>query len=432
MGITDNQATEPSPGQAVVRQKRAQLTPKMEAKLAAGAWLSHTEICRIAQDRGKHRIAPKVYLVVRRSGTGRGNVEWRDSYHGQTKHLGLGGWTSASPALAKERLAEIQDQAAAYERQRRHGLDPLAEKRAQTTSVLFRDAAAQCIAARRPGWRSAVHAQQWTNTLATFAFPAIGHMPVQVVDTQAVLTVLKVIWTDKTVTAGRVRNRIEAVLDFSASMGWRHGENPARWKGHLANLLPAIRKIHQPQHHAALDWRALPALVAKLEQEAGVSGAAVRFLILTAARLKELRLARWSEIDLAAGQWTVSGVRMKGGRQHTVPLSPAALAILETVAPLRKSANSWVFPGWKVGRPLSATALLEVLARQERDATLHGMRAAFRTWAAEATEFPRELAEVSLAHRVGDETEQAYQRSSLLDRRRALLAEWGAFCTSAT
>jgi integrase len=431
VGITDNQATERSPEQAVVRQKRAQLTPKMQAKLAAGAWLGVTEICRLAQDRGKHRIAPKVYLVVRRSGTGRGYVEWRDSYQGQTKHLGLGGWTSASPALAKERLAEIQDQAATYERQRRHGLDPLTEKRAQTISVLFRDAASQCIAARRPSWRSAVHAQQWTNTLETFAFPAIGHMPVQAVDTQAVLTVLKVIWTDKSVTAGRVRNRIEAVLDYSASMGWRHGENPARWKGHLANLLPAIRKIHQPQHLGALDWRALPALMAKLEREAGVSSAAVRFLVLTAARLKEVRLARWPEINLAAGLWTVPGARMKGGRQHTVPLSPPALATLEAVAPLRKSADSWIFPGWKVGRPLSSTALLEVLARRERDATLHGMRAAFRTWAAEATEFPRELAELSLAHRIAGDTEEAYQRSNLLDRRRALLAEWGAFCTRA-
>jgi integrase len=323
----------------------------------------------------------------------------------------------------------------------RQGMDPLAERDAQkqaaavaiAQATTFAEAAERFIASHQAAWRNAKHRQQWRNTLSEYAFPVIGHLAVAVIDAAAVLRVLTPIWTSRPETASRLRGRIEAVLDYARVQGWtdRDRPNPAQWRGNLALTLPAKGKVRPVRHHAALDWQEMPVFMAELRQRDSVGARCLEFAILSAARSSEVRLARWSEIDLRAALWTVPPSRMKAARQHRVPLSDAALRVLKAVAPLSAGPDSLIFPGMKRGRPLSDMSLGAVLKRLGRgDLTAHGFRSSFRDWCAETGQ-ASDVAEAALAHVVGDKTVAAYQRGDLLDRRRRLMEAWQHFAAPA-
>ena len=316
------------------------------------------------------------------------------------------------------------------------GKDPIAAReavRAQerveaARAVTFRYCASAYIAARKDGWKNAKHAAQWGATLETYAMPVIGELPVQSVDVGMVHRVLEPIWSSKTETASRVRGRVEAILDWATVREFRKGDNPARWRGHLENLFPARSKVQKVEHHPALPYAEMGAFMAALKAQEGIGALAMQFTILTGARTGEVVSAKWSEIDFEAGVWTVPANRMKGGREHRVPLSKPALAILRKRHELRGK-EAFVFSGARRGKAISNMAMLQTLRRMERaDLTVHGFRSTFRDWAAEQTTFPREVAEAALAHVVGDKVEAAYRRGDLFEKRRKLMTAWATFC----
>jgi integrase len=309
----------------------------------------------------------------------------------------------------------------------RQQLEKEAERLAQATAraraTPFKDVALDYIAAHRAGWKNAKHAQQWENTLATYAFKVIGELPTQEVGVEHVLTILKPIWTVKPETASRLRNRIELVLDAAKAKGLRDGENPARWRGHLDKLLPPRLKVRAVKHHSAIPWTELPAFVATLEEAEDLSSKALRFTILTACRTSEVLDATWAEIDLVAGIWTIPASRMKAGKEHRVPMSKAALDLL--IGLPRVEGNNHLFPGARKGKPLSNMAMLMVLRRMKRnDLTTHGFRSTFRDWASEVTHYPREVCEQALAHAVESAVEAAYRRGDLFGKRQMLMDHW--------
>jgi integrase len=279
----------------------------------------------------------------------------------------------------------------------------------------------------RASWSNPKHAAQWESTLRTYAYPVFGNLPVAAVNTGLVVKVLDPIWSSKSETANRLRGRIEAVLDFAAVRGHRVGENPARWKGHLKEALPTPSRVRRVKHHAALPYEEIGAFVADLRHRGGGAASALEFAILTAARTGEVIGARWSEIDVKTGVWTIPAARMKARAEHRVPLNDQALEVLLQEA--KRRVNDVVFSGQKAGRPLSNMAFLMMLRRMEReDLTVHGFRSTFRDWAAETTTVAPEVAEAALAHTVANKVEAAYRRSDLFEKRRALMQEWGAFC----
>jgi integrase len=321
------------------------------------------------------------------------------------------------------------------QRQIKQGIDPLDAKHAakapQDTPPAvptFADVAKLFIAAHEAGWRNPIHRQQWRNTLATYADPVIGDKPVDAIDVNDILAVLQPLWEAKKLETGsRVRGRIEMVLSYAKTRGWRSGENPAAWRDNLKLLLPAKGKVRAVKHHAAMDWRDAPAFMAKLlDRDAGMGARALAFAILTAARSGEVRGAQWSEIDPVAGLWTVPGARMKAGRSHRVPLSAPVLDLLSALADLRQ--GSLVFPGPRDPEtPLSDMTLTAVLKRMGlAHLTAHGFRSTFRDWCAD-TGKPADAAEAALAHTPGSKVVAAYQRSDLLDQRRPLMTEWADF-----
>jgi integrase len=303
------------------------------------------------------------------------------------------------------------------------GRDPLAV-RAKPTSMTFADAAAALVESMSPSWRNAKHRAQWTMTLTVYCVPIAG-LAVSEIATDDVLRVLKPLWLTKPETASRLRGRIERVLDFAKARGMRSGENPARWRGHLDALLPKRQKLTRG-HHKAMAFDDVPAFMGKLREREGAAPAALEFAILTAARSGEVLGARWSEMDVDGAVWTVPANRMKGTREHRVPLSSRAVEILKSMSAVRTS--EFVFPGMKPEHPLSVMALEMVLRRMKIDATVHGFRSSFRDWSGERTAFPREVAEAALAHLVGDEVERAYRRGDALDKRRGLMEAWASFC----
>jgi integrase len=325
------------------------------------------------------------------------------------------------------------------------GINPLVVKRQnQITAALasakmmtFDQCAEAYILAHKAGWKNAKHADQWTNTLKTYASPVFGHLPVAEIDTGLVVKCLSPIWESKTETASRLRGRIESVLGWATTSGYRSGENPARWKGHLDNLLATISKSSRTKHHPSLPWQRMGAFMSALRAREGVSARAVEFAILTACRSGEVRGAKWVEFDTVGKVWTIPAERMKAKREHEVPLSDAALAVLESMPKL----GEIVFPGAKK-QPLSDTSLTAVIGRMNGDdkpiwvdangqaVTVHGFRSSFRMWAAETTNFPREVAEHALAHQLPDAVERAYQRGSQFAKRVALMAEWSLYCTT--
>lgn len=347
-------------------------------------------------------------------------------------------WMGLGP-VALYGLQDARSKAQDARRQRHEGIDPIEERRAARARKRLEDAKAitfkQCseayINAHRAGWRNGKHAGQWSATLATYAYPAIGGLPVQAIDTALVLKVIEPIWTVKPETAGRLRGRVESILDYAKARGYRGSENPARWRGHLDKLLPARSKVRAIVHHAALPYAELPGFLSTLPEQEGVAARALEFLILTAARTGEVIGARWNEIDLLDKVWTVPASRMKARREHRVPLSARALVILGEMQAARDGddVDGFVFAGRKSGRPLSNMALLMLLRRMGRaDLTAHGFRATFKTFASERTSFQNEIVEASLAHVTGSKVEQAYMRGDLFEKRQRLMEAWAKFC----
>jgi integrase len=375
---------------------------------------------------GHHADGGGLYLAVSPNGAGRSWV-FRTRRDGRLREIGLGSLDAVTLESARRKSRAIS---AAFA----DGRDPLAEKREAAAkakvesakATTFKQAAERYIASHEAGWRNAKHAAQWTSTLETHVYPEIGDLPVAAVDTALIVKVLGPIWTTKAETASRVRGRIEAILDYAKALGLREGENPGRWKGHLDNLLPRVskakaavrRETGRGEHHAALPWHKLPAFMAELRQRDGLAARALEFAILTAARTGEVIGARWSEIDEKARLWTIPAERMKGGREHRVPLSEPALAILSGL----ERESDRVFP-------ISNMAMLMLLRRMGRDdLTVHGFRSTFADWCAEATNTQSEVREMALAHAVGDKVEAAYRRGDVFEKRRELADAWAKYC----
>jgi integrase len=349
-------------------------------------------------------------------------------------------WMGLGP-LALYSLADARARALDARRKRHEGIDPIEARRAERAqqrldaakAITFKQCAESYIASHSAGWRNDKHAAQWNATLSIYAYPIIGPLPVQAIDTGLVLKVLEPIWKAKPETASRLRGRLENILDLAKVRSYRNGENPARWRGHLDKLLPARSKVRAIEHHAALPYVELPAFLASLREQEGIAPRALEFLILTAARTGEVIGVRWNEIDLLDKTWTVPATRMKAHRVHRVPLSGRALDILKDMHGLRigDDPDAFVFPGRKPKAPLSNMAFLMLLRRMGHGAlTAHGFRATFKTWASDRTAAQNEIVEASLAHVIGGKVEQAYQRGDLFEKRRRLMQQWATFCTT--
>lgn len=384
--------------------------------------LSALEIRRITEP-GRHPVGtvPGLMLLVRDNGV----KGWilRAMIRGKRADIGLGGYPAVTLADATKAARETREAIA-------KGQDPRAEKKAAKAALMtFAKAAREYIALHRAGWKNAKHAQQWENTLETYVFPTIGNLPVKDVETSHVLEILTPHWNTKNETMVRVRNRIELVLSWAMASGHRErGLNPAAWRGHLDQALPKPSKVNNRQHHASMPWQDLPAFMQKLALIEGMGARALAFIILTAARTGEALGATWAEIDLPGKVWSIPAERMKAGRPHRVPLTEAAVKLLEALP--RMDGEPLVFFGQKKGRPLSDMSLTMLLRRNAPGYTTHGFRSTFRDWAAENTSHPGEVAEMALAHAVGNATEAAYRRGDLFAKRVALMADWAAYATT--
>jgi integrase len=388
---------------------------------------------------GRYCDGDGLYLLVKKSGA----RFWVFRYKVNSSKLREAGLGRAGEGRNSVRLAEAREKASSLFRQVKSGIDPLSAKEAIAAAakaaaqdavvkrVKFREAAQRFIDGHTPSWRNPKHAAQWPATIETYANPVFGDLPVGDVATTHVLAAIEPIWLGKPETASRLRGRIERILDFAKTRGWRAGENPAAWKGHLALTLPARSKVRKVEHHAALPWREIGDFMLALKDQQGVGARALRFAILTAARSGEVRGARWSEINRSTATWIVPAERMKGGREHRIPLSEPALAVLREMAQIRLSddMDALAFPGRDAGRPLSDMSLTAVLRRMRLgELTAHGFRSSFRDWAAETTAYPTELVEMALAHAVGNKVEAAYRRGDLFEKRRRLMYDWAAYC----
>ncbi len=374
---------------------------------------------------GRHADGGGLFLVRDDKGRSRWVFMW--TREGKRREMGLGPAHKDGVSLASAREAAADARDALMK-----GRDPIEARdearRAPVPVPTFGDFADALVKTLGTQWRNEKHRAQWAMTLKTYAKP-LRSRPVDRIDTEAVLDVLKPLWEAKPETASRLRGRIERVLDAAKAKGHRRGENPARWRGHLDHLLPKRQKLSRG-HHAALAYDDLPAFVGQLRQREGVAARALEFVILTAARSGEVRGARWSEIDLKAKVWTVPATRMKAGREHRVPLCARAIELLESVRPLASDAKpdkAFVFPGPAAGKSLSENAFGALLKRMKVDVTAHGFRSSFRDWTGEVSTFPREVAEAALAHVIGDSTERAYRRGDALEKRRKLMDAWAGY-----
>jgi len=383
--------------------------------------LTAQEVRKLSKVDGLHRVATGLYLRVR----GGSNL-WTFRYmvDGRASEVSLGSAATLTLADAVAKAADLRARIKRGEDSAELLSRPQKQAVIKTASDSFEDVSLQLWEAMKPGWKNPKHADQWINTLRAYAFPKFGSKPVSEVTTEDVLGVLSPIWSDKHETATRVRQRIEAVLSAAKARGLRSGENPALWRGHLDKLLPAISKRRRVEHHAAMAWADVPAFMAELRARASMSSWALQFTILTAARTGEVIGARWSEIDLKSRLWIVPAERMKAHREHRVPLSDAAVAVLRGIP--RVDGSDFVF--WGARKPtISNMAMLELLRGMRPGLTVHGFRSAFRDWAAEATSFPSEVVEMALAHTIGNQVEAAYRRGDLLEKRRELMQAWAAY-----
>ena len=369
-------------------------------------------------------------LYLRIGPTGGKSWVFRYRRAGRLHDVGLG-------PLHTVGLADARQKALEHRQARLNGIDPLESRRAgraaavldAARAISFSACAQQYIDSHKAGWRNAKHAAQWPASFDAYVYPVFGSLPVQAIDVGLVLSAIEPIWTAKPETASRVRGRIESVLDWATARGYRTGENPARWRGHLENLLPKKSKVRRVEHHAALPYAKIAEFMVGLRQQEEIAARGLEFAILTAARSGEVIGVRWNEISVAERLWTVPAERMKSGREHRVPLSDAALTVIERMVAFRQ--GDFVFPGAKAKLPISHSAMLTLLRRiSGEDLTVHGFRSAFRDWCAEATNFPSEVAEMALAHAVGDKVEAAYRRGDLFEKRRQLAEAWAKYCAT--
>ena len=414
------------------RDHRSHLTSKRAAKLMRRGEIGRYSDSGPSGQRG-------LYLVI----GGKANAHWSLRYQLQSRGhwMGLGSARDFSLSEARERARK--------ERQRlADGDDPLQMKRAERAAKLaaaatrktFKECALDFLQQHRDKWKSAKHGKQWLTSLETYVFPKIGGLDVGAIGRPHILSVLEQkveaqlgypagqFWQVRTTSADRTRNRVELILNFAAARGYRTGENPARWED-LKHILPQPSKLNTVKHHTAVPYADLPALFAELRRREGVGPRALEFLILTAARTGEVLDAKWSEIDFREKIWTVPAERMKGGREHRVPLSNAAVDLLRDLC--REEGNEHIFIGARQPR-LSDTALSEVLKQLGRAETVHGFRSSFSDWAHERTAHSNHTIEISLAHTIGSEAEKAYRRGEMLAKRRQLMEAWAKFCTSGT
>ncbi len=398
--------------------------------------LAERRVARLASEQANKRSMvavggiPGLYLS---RGEGASARSWllRYMFDGKRRDLGLGSVADVTLAQARERAREQRKLIV-------EGIDPIDAKReqraeriaARAARVTFQQCTDQYLDAHGDAWRNARHRLQWHATLEKYAHPVIGAMDVAAVNTALVLRILEPVWKVKTETASRVRGRIEKVIDWATVRNYRSGENPARWKGHLDKLLARRSKIAPVKHFAALDYHQVGEFMQDLRKQEGVGARAVEFAILTAARSGEARGARRDEFDLAARTWVVPASRMKGGKEHAVPLSDAAVAVIEKMNAMPRLGD-FVFPGLKEGTMLSDMSLGAVLKRMGRSGiTVHGFRSTFRDWAAECTSTPAEVAELALAHTISNKTEAAYRRGNLFAKRVRLMSDWSRYCNT--
>lgn len=375
---------------------------------------------------GFHRVGTVPGLALQIAPTGARTWVLRYAVGGKRHDMGLGGYPAVTLAGAWEAARKARQQL-------QDGSDPIQQRResfsamkaAAASAMTFEQAARSYVGTIEKGWKNAKHAAQWTSTLETYAYPVIGKILVRDVELPHVLRVLQPIWSEKTETAVRLRGRIERVLDWATVSGYRVGLNPARWSGHMDKVLPKPSDIAEKDHHEAIPVSEIGAFVVRLRDQAGTAARALEFAILTAARSGEVRGAKWSEIDMAAKLWTVPAERMKAKKEHQVPLSDDAIKILNALP--RIDASEFVFTAPR-GGIFSDMALTAVMRRMNETAVPHGFRSTFRDWASEQTNYPREAAEMALAHTISDKVEAAYRRGNLLAKRVRMMADWARFC----
>jgi integrase len=366
------------------------------------------------------------------------------------REMGLGR-AGADPAAVS--LADVRAKAADLHKLVKAGVDPLDKREADEVEAkatalaeaarakTFSEVTDLYLAAHEVAWRNMKHRAQWRSTLQTYAFPEMGERAVAAVETAHVMAALEPLWHVKPETASRLRGRIESVLDYATARGWRTGDNPARWRGHISNMLPPRAKVRRVKHHAALPWQEIGGFMAALGRQTGTAALALHFTILTAARTGEVLGATWSEIDLSAKVWTIPAERMKAGNEHRVPLPASAVALLKELRTADTNPTVFVFrgegphfrgkglAGHVLNHPLSSMAMAMLLRRMGfADLTVHGFRSTFRDWCGEATNFTREVAEAALAHTLKDKVEAAYRRGDLLEKRQRLMEDWAKFC----
>jgi len=378
---------------------------------------------------GRHADGGGLQLLVKESGAR--SWVYRFMLKGKSRDVGLG---TAGPSGVS--LSAARDARDALRTKVKSGVDPLLERQqeasralaatqaAQIAGMTFKAAAEAYMGANEGSWRNDKHRQQWRSTLTSYVYPVMGDMPVADIRTAHVLSVIEPIWKAKPETASRVRGRIETVLDAAKARGYREGENPARWRGHIAQILPARSHLTRG-HHKAMPYDAIPAFTAQLREREATAALALEFVILTASRTSEALGATWAEVDLNKAIWTIPAARMKAGKEHRVPLSLRAVEILDAVKPLQKDN---LFPADKGGR-LSTMAMSMLLRRMKQDCTVHGFRSGFRDWAAECTGYAHEVCEMALAHVIGNKSEAAYRRGDMFEKRRRLMTDWAAYCS---
>ena len=384
---------------------------------------------------GNYADGGGLFLQVQTRKDGTAARSWVVRYRaisGRMREMGLGSLDVVPLADARIRAAEARRKAA-------NGTDPIDERKAVRTALqaeasrrmTFRECAEAYIDATKASWKNDKHRAQWSSTLSNYAYPQFGDRSVAEVDQAAVLRVLDPIWPTKTETANRLRGRIELILDWAKVRGYRDGENPARWKGHLDKALPARAKIQRVAHHAALPYKELPAFMKELASIDTIGAKAFAFCILNATRTSETLLAETTELDLEKKIWTIPSVRMKAGKEHRIPLTDASLEILAYAMKNKGFSSGFMFESSaREGEPLSNMTFLMMLRRMGReDLTGHGFRSTFRDWAAETTAYPREVAEAALAHTIGDKVEAAYRRGDLFEKRRSLMEDWARFAS---
>jgi integrase len=375
-------------------------------------------------ERGRYADGGGLFLQVSKWGT----KAWIFRYQrgGRERHMGLGAVHTLSLADARERARECR-------RLLLDGHDPIESRevergrvRAQAARVVFfKDCGERYHEAQQAGWRNPKHGRQWKTTMETYAYPVLGDLPVASIDTAMVVKCLEPIWRVKPQTAKRVRGRIESVLNFATVSGFRQGDNPARWRGHLDNILPAPTKVRAVKHRPALPYAEVPEFMAALRSHEGLGERALEIAVLTAMRTGEVIGAKWAELDLTAKVWTIPAGRMKGAREHRVPLSAR---VLEILAELPRTDPHVLFDP-RVGKQLSKDAMLDTLREMgPGNVTVHGFRSTFRDWAAETTAYPNHVVEMALAHAIGGQVEAAYRRGDLFEKRRRLMNEWARYC----